>query len=88
MAILPFALYAGRNTIEITDKNRRSEHGSIDEALAALGWLQRQEQLDWAAIVNVESDEIAWRWEAESTVSVSSAKPKHQTPSQEHSEHV
>ena len=68
MATLPFALYAGRLTIEINDKNRRGEHGSIDEALAALGWLQRQEQLEWAAVVNVESDEIAWKWEAEKSV--------------------
>ena len=65
MTTLPFALYAGRNTIEITDKNFRGENGSIDEALAALGWMQRFEKLDWAAVVRVEDDVIAWKWEAE-----------------------
>ena len=66
MTTLGFILYAGSGSLSLTDQTRRSEHGSVDEALAAFEWLRRGEKLDWAAIVRAEDGDKAWEWEAES----------------------
>lgn len=63
--MLPFILYAGAGKRELTDENKRGEHGSIDEAVAALEWMKRLEKIDWAVIVRAEDGAEAWNWEAE-----------------------
>ena len=64
--MLPFILYAGSGKREFTDDNKRGEHGSIDEAVAALEWIKRLEKaLAWAVVVRAEDDAEVWTWEAE-----------------------
>ena len=64
--MLPFILYAGAGKRELTDDNKRGEHGSIDEAVAALEWIKRLEKaLAWAVVVRAEDDAEAWTWGTE-----------------------
>ena len=63
--MLPFILYTGAGKRELTDDNKRGEHGSIDEAIAALEWIKRLEKaLAWAVVMRIEDGAEAWTWPA------------------------
>lgn len=62
---LPFILYASAGKRELADATRRGEHGSIDEAVAALEWLKRLERVVWGVVVRADDNLEVWIWEVE-----------------------